>query len=109
MLKSQSNSKSSLTLSLLIACLVISTLVVVSHYFFRPGLESEIKRQITLKLHSYNIMNAVVDVSGTHVVIKGVTSNALEAQKIATDVQNISGVQHLESKLLIETEGQGSK
>ena len=102
MFESNSNSKSSLTLLTVISCLVISTLVVVSYYFFRPNLELDIKNQIISKLNSYDVMNAVIDVNGRDVILKGITSNSLEARKIETEIQNISGVNLLESKLLIK-------
>ena len=104
MLKPQTKSKSPLTLLLSITVLIISTLVMVSNYFFRPGLESDLKKRVISTLYSHNIFNAVIDVNGRDVVLKGVTPNSNEAKKIEADIQNISGVNHLYSKLLIEDE-----
>lgn len=104
MFNSQAKSKSPLTLLLLITLLVISTLVVVSNYFFRPGLESDIKDRIISTLSSHKILNAVIDVNGMDVVLKGVAPNSVAAKRIEIDVQNISGVNQVYSKLLIEDE-----
>lgn len=102
MFKSQAKSKSPITLLFLITCLVISTLVVVSNYFFRPGLESDIKSRIISTLNSHSIFNAVIDVKGRDVVLNGITPNPFEAKRIEADIQNMAGVYQLHSKLLIE-------
>lgn len=88
----------------LITLLIISTLVLVSNYFFRPGLETDLKNRIISTLYSHKIFNAVIDVNGRDVVLKGVTPNSSEAKKIEADIQNISGVNQLYSKLQIENE-----
>lgn len=102
MSKPQTKSKSPFTLLFLITLLIISTLVMVSNYFFRPGLESDLKNRIISTLYTHDIFNAVIDVNGRDVVLKGITSNSDEAKKIEADIQNISGVNRLHSKLLIE-------
>lgn len=104
MLKPQTKSKSPFTLLFLIAVLIISTLVMVSNYFFRPGLESDLKNRIHSMLYSHDIFNAVIDVNGRDVVLKGITPNSSEAKKIEEDVQNISGVNRLHSKLEVDTD-----
>ena len=104
MLKPEANSKSPVTVLFLITVLIISTLVMVSNYFFRPGLESDIKNRIISALYSHAIFNAVIDVNGRDVVLKGITPNPVEAKKIENDIKNIKGVNQLYSKLVIESE-----
>lgn len=76
----------------------------VSNYFFRPGLESDLKNKIITTLYSHHIFNAAIDVNGRDVVLKGITPNLKEAKKIEADIQKITGVNHLQSKLLIKPE-----
>jgi len=102
MFSSRTTSKSPLTLLVLIAFLVISTLVLVSNYFFRPGLELEIKNQVLSKLYSHNIFNAVIDVKGRDVSLHGVTTDLSVAKKIEAEILNISGVHKLESSLHVQ-------
>ena len=104
MLKTQPQSKSPLTLLLLIACLVISTLVMISNYFFRPGLELDLKNRIVSKLYSYSLYNPVIRVEGRDVVLNGVARNQEEAEKIEAEIQSISGIHQVDNKLLINNQ-----
>jgi len=104
MLKPQTKSKSPFTLLFLITVLIISTLVLVSNYFLRPGLELDLKNRVKSTLYSHTIFNAAVDVNGRDVVLNGVTPNSIEAEKIEADIKNLAGVNRLHSKLLIETD-----
>ena len=100
-LKHKPQSKSAMTLLLLIACLVIATLVVISNYFFRPGLEVDLRNRVITKLHSYKLFNPMIQVEGRDVVLNGIARNKLEAAKIEAEIQSISGVHKVENKLLI--------
>ena len=104
MLKTKPQSKSPLTLLLLIGCLVISTLVMISNYFFRPGLELELKNRIVSKLYSYSLYNPVIKVEGRDVVLKGIARNRAEAEKIEAEIQSISGIHQVDNKLLINNQ-----
>lgn len=109
MFKSASNLKTSLLLLLFIAILIISTLVFVSNYFFRPGLELDIKRQVISKLQAYHIINPSVEVEGMDVKLTGMTMNHREAQNIEADIQTISGINQLDSHLTIDTHNRNHK
>jgi len=73
----------------------------VSNYFLRPGLELDLKNKIISTLYSHNIFNAVIEVKGRDVYLSGITPNALEANKIEADIQSISGVNQLKSRLQV--------
>lgn len=94
-------SKSPLTLLLLIACLVIATLVMISNYFFRPGLELDLRNRIVSKLYSYRLYNPVIKVEGRNVILNGIARNKIEAEKVVDEIQSISGIHRVENKLLI--------
>ena len=94
--------KSPLTLLLLIACLVIATLVMISNYFFRPGLEQDLRNRVVTKLYSHQLFNPAVSVEGRDVVLNGVVRDKFEAAKIEAEIQSISGIHHVDSKLLIQ-------
>ena len=102
MLKPVSKSKSPLTLSLLIACLVIATLVMISNYFLRPGLELDLRNRIVSKLHFQNLLNPVIKVEGRDVMLSGIVPNEGEAEKIEARIQSISGINQIDSQLFIE-------
>ena len=101
MLKQHSKPKSPFTLLFLISLLVISTLVVVSNYFFRPGLESDLRNKIISKLYSHNVFNAAIKVEGRDVTIDGIATNELESNKLEMDVQNISGINRVQNNIKI--------
>jgi len=103
-LNRESKSKSPLTLLLLIACLVISTLVVISNYFFRPGLELDLRNRIVSKLYSYRLHNPVIKVEGRDVILNGIARNKSEAETIEAEIQSISGIHRVENKLLINNQ-----
>lgn len=94
-------SKSPLTLLLLIGFLVICTLVMISNYFLRPGIELDLKNKVITHLYKHDVFNAMVKVEGRNVKLSGITSNELEAQKVGAAIQNISGVHQLENNLVI--------
>ena len=101
MLKLQSKSKSPLTLLLVISLLVISTCVMISNYFLRPGLESDLKNRVVTTLSSHNITNVVINVEGRGVVLNGIADNLLEVKKVGSEVQKISGISHVKNKLVV--------
>ena len=102
MLKQKSKSKSPLTLLILISFLVISTLVMISNYFLRPGLESDLRNRITATLSAHNIVNAVIKVQGRDVILNGIAANPLIAKKAESDIKSIAGINAVRSKLVIE-------
>jgi len=104
MLKSEPKPKSPLTLLSLIACLVIATLVMISNYFFRPGLELDLKNRIVSKLYSYDLLNPVIKVEGRDVILKGVAFSKAEAENIEAEILSISGIHQVENKLLINNQ-----
>jgi len=104
MLKPEEKPKSPLTLSFFIACLLIGTMVMISHYFFRPGLEMDLENRVVNKLHSYNLLNPVIKVEGRDVVLNGVVPNKNAAAKIEAEVENISGIHNVESQLFIQNQ-----
>ena len=104
MLKSETKSKSPLTLSLLIACLVIATMVMISNYFFRPGLEQDLRNKVISKLLFKNLLDPEIKVEGRTVTLNGMVPDAREAEKIEAEIQSISGIHHIDSQLLIENQ-----
>jgi len=98
--------KSPLTLLFLIACLVIATLVMISNYFFRPGLELDLKNRIASKLYSYDLLNPVIKVEGRDVVLNGIASNKAEAEKIGAEIESIAGINQVDNKLLINNQSE---
>lgn len=104
MFKSESKPKSPLTLLLLIACLIISTLVMISNYFFRPGLELDLKNRVLSTLYSYDLLNPVIKVEGRDVVLNGTVSSKAEAEKIEAEIHKISGIHQVDNKLFISNQ-----
>jgi len=103
-MKSKSQSKSPLTLSLLIACLVIATLVMISHYFFRPGLEQDLKNKVISKLLFKNLLDPQIEVNGRTVILNGMVPSEREAEMIEAEIQSISGIHSIESQLQINNQ-----
>lgn len=103
-MKSEPQSKSPLTLSLLIACLVIATMVMISNYFFRPGLEQDLKDKVISKLLFKNLLDPEIKVEGRKVILNGMVPNEVEAEKIEAEIQSISGIHSLDSQLLIDSQ-----
>ena len=103
-LKREPKSKSPMTLLLLIAFLVIATLVMISNYFLRPGLELDLRNRIVTKLYSYKLLNPMIRVEGRDVILNGIVRNKGEAAKIEAEIQSISGIHQIENKLLIHNQ-----
>jgi len=104
MLNSESKPKSPLALLLVIAFLIIATLVMISNYFFRPGLELDLRNKIISKLYSHKLVDAAIQVKGRDVVLSGIVTSQDEAEKIDAEIQSISGVHQVESKLIIQNQ-----
>lgn len=100
----KSKSKGPLALSLLIACLVIGTMVMIANYFFRPGLELDISKRVVEKLYFSNLSNPMIKVEGRDVILKGVVANEKEAEKIEADIQSLSGIHQVENQLIIDSQ-----
>lgn len=104
MLKSEPKSKSPLTLSLLIACLVIATMVMISNYFFKPGLEQDLRNKVISKLLFKNLLDPEIKIVGRTVILNGMVPDEGEAEKIEAEIQSISGIRHIDSQLLIDSQ-----
>lgn len=91
-------------LSLIVASLVIATLVMISNYFFRPGLELDLKNKILSKQYSHQLLNPVINVEGRNVILKGIARNKVEAAKIEAEILSVSGINDLDSRLLIQNQ-----
>ena len=97
-------SKSPLTLLLLIGILVISTLVVISNYFLRPGLESSIKDQVRGNLSEIGIETVKVSVEGRNVLLEGFTLNHSDWEKAVNIVNKIQGINQVENLLVVKNQ-----
>lgn len=91
-------------LSLILASLVIATLVMISNYFFRPGLELDLKNKILSKQYSHQLLNPNIKVEGRDVILKGIARNKFEAAKIEAEIQSVSGIHDVDSRLLIQNQ-----
>lgn len=90
-----------MVLLLVVSLLVISTLVVLSNYFLRPGLELDLRNRVISTLNAHNISNAKINVEGRNVVLSGFANNLLEAKQIGSEVEKISGVSYVKNKLVV--------
>ena len=104
MMNPEPKSKSPLMLSLILASLVIATLVMISNYFFRPGLELDLKNKILSKQYSHQLLNPNIKVEGRDVILKGIARNKFEAAKIEAEIQSVSGIHDVDSRLLIQNQ-----
>jgi len=104
MLEQGQNSKSPMTLLLLIAILVIATLVMISNYFLRPGIELDLKQKVMTTLFQHKVFDAAIKVEGRDVTIIGITTDSQESKKVETEIQNITGVNQVDNKLLIKNQ-----
>ncbi len=91
-------------LSLVLASLVIATLVMISNYFFRPGLELDLKNRILSKHYSHQLLNPVIKVEGRDVILNGVARNKDEATQIEAEIQSVLGIHNVDSRLLIQNQ-----
>ncbi len=99
-----SHSKSPAILLLLLATLIISTLVVSSHYFVRPSLEFDLKLKITQSLAKQDLQKTNFFIKGRDVVISGQVKGKHEAQKIKRIIENVRGVRQVTSELVIKNQ-----
>lgn len=97
-------SKSPLTLLLLIGILVISTLVVISNYFLRPGLELSIEDQVRGNLSEIGIKTVKVSVEGRNVLLEGFTLNHSDWKKAEIIVNKIQGINQVENLLVVKNQ-----
>ena len=72
--------------------------------FLRPGLEIDLKKEITTHLYSKGFSNAGVYVNGRDVTLMGSVSNLKEAQKAEKIVQEVWGINSIENNLLIKNQ-----
>jgi osmotically-inducible protein OsmY len=94
--------KSPLTLLILIGIMVIATLVVMSNYFLRPGVESDLNQEIVRNLRSQGLQDAMIKVSGRDVKLTGSTTNHADAIKAEKIIQDIWGINQIENNLVIK-------
>ncbi len=97
-------SKSPFTLLLLIGVLVVATLVVISNYFFRPGLESSIKDQVRGNLKESGIKTVKVSVDGRNVLLEGFILNQADWIKAESIVNKIRGVHQVQNQLVVKNQ-----
>ena len=98
------SSKSPLTLLVLIAVMVVATLVVISNYFLRPGMELDLTHRITKNFLSYGINSAIINVSGRDVTLTGSVLNYTDAKNIEKLIQETQGIRQVENKLVIKNQ-----
>ncbi|MEE9326835.1 MAG: BON domain-containing protein [Cocleimonas sp.] len=99
-----SHSKSPAILLLLLATLIISTLVALSHYFIRPSLEFNLKLKITQSLAKQDLQKTSFLINGRDVVVHGQVKEKQEAQRIKKIIENVSGVRQVTSELVIKNQ-----
>ncbi|PID33778.1 MAG: hypothetical protein CR955_00530 [Thiotrichales bacterium] len=97
-------SKSPLMLFLLIGILVVATLVVISNYFLRPGLELSIKDQVRSDLRKGGIETVKVSVDGRDVLLEGFTLNRADWVKAESIVNNIRGINQVKNQLVVKNQ-----
>ncbi len=96
--------KSPLTLLLLIGILVVATLVVISNYFLRPGLELSIKDQVRGNLRESGIKTVKVSVDGRNVLLEGFILSQADWMKAESIVNKISGIHQVENQLVVKNQ-----
>ena len=79
-------------------------MVMISNYFFRPGLEQDLKDKVISKLLFKNLLDPEIKVEGRKVILNGMVPNEVEAEKIEAEIQSISGIHSLDSQLLIDSQ-----
>lgn len=97
-------SKSPLTLLFLIGLLVVATLVVISNYFLRPGLELSIKDQVRGNLRESGIKTVKVSVDGRNVLLEGFILSQADWMKAESIVNQISGIHQVENQLVVKNQ-----
>jgi len=97
-------SKSPLTLLLLIGLLVVATLVVLSNYLLRPGIELSIKEQVHGDLRESGIKTVKVSVEGRDVLLEGFTLNHADWMKAESIVNNIRGINQVKNQLVVKNQ-----
>ena len=97
-------SKSPLTLLLLIGILVIATLVVISNYFLRPGMELSIKDRVRDNLRDSGINTVKVSVDGRNVLLEGFILNQADWIKAESIVNKIRGIHQIENQLVVKNQ-----
>ena len=99
-----STSKSPLTLLLLIGVLVIATLVVISNYFLRPGLELTIKDEVIENLKEGGIKTVKVSVDGRNVLLEGYIFKQEDSIKVESIVSKIEGIHQVKNQLVVKNQ-----
>ncbi len=96
--------KSPLTLLLLIGILVIATLVVISNYFLRPGMELSIKDRVQENLRESGINTVKVSVDGRNVLLEGFILNQADWIKTENIVKKVRGIHQIQSQLVVKNQ-----
>ena len=97
-------SKSPLTLLLLIGVLIIATLIVISNYFLRPGLELNIREAVSKNLREGGMKTVKVSVEGRNVLLQGYIHKNTDSIKAENIVSNILGVHQVENQLVVKNQ-----
>ena len=98
------SSKSPLTLLVLLGVMVIATLVVISDYFVRPGMEQDLTEKVTQGLHNQGLLNATVKVRGRDVKLSGSVPSSASSKQAEEMIQQIQGIHQIENNLVIKNQ-----
>jgi len=97
-------SKSPLTLLVLLGIMVIATLVVISDYFVRPGMEQDLTDKVTQGLHNQGLLNATVKVRGRDVMLSGSIPDSVNSKQAEEMIQQIQGIRQIDNNLVIKNQ-----
>lgn len=97
----QETQKSPMILLLSLALLVIATLVVITTYFLRPGMEHDLKHQLRFNFYQAGINDATIEVEGRDVILRGAVKNSHDAIQAETIARQTPGIHHVENHLVI--------
>ena len=100
MQKTVRSSKSPLTLLVLLGIMIISTLVVISDYFVRPGMEQDLTQKVTQGLHKQGLLDATVKVRGRDVILSGSVPNSVTSKQAEEMIQQIQGIHQIDNNLV---------
>jgi len=89
-------------LLLSLALLVIATLVVITTYFLRPGMEYDLKHQLTSNFHRAGINQATIEVKGRDVILHGAVKNSHAAIQAELIAKQTPGIHQVENRLVIK-------
>lgn len=92
------------TLVIILGVLVISTLVLISHFFLAPKIENDLRNQISERLTKEMNGNVFFNISGRDVNVKALVADKTEADKFKSIISSVEGIRDFNFDFMIKNQ-----